>query len=129
MVKTSPSNEEDMESISTIGKSPHALQPKKNKKQKEDFPGGPTVKNLPASARDTGSIHGPGRFHMPRSNSARVPQLLNLRSRAHEPQLLKPVHPRASLHSKRSLYSEEPALATAREKPRQQGRVSTDRNK
>ena len=31
MVKTSPSNEEDMESISTIGKIPHALQPKKKK--------------------------------------------------------------------------------------------------
>ena len=93
------------------------------------FPGGPVIKHLPASTRDTGSIHGPGRFHMPRSNSARVPQLLNLRSRAHKPQLLKPVHPRASLHSKRSHCSEKPALATAREKPRQQGRFSTDRNK
>ena len=63
MVKTSPSNEEDMESISTIGKIPHALQPKKKKTQKEDFPGGPTVKNLPTSARDTGSSPGLGRFH------------------------------------------------------------------
>ena len=33
-----------------------------------DFPGGPVVKNLPASAGDMGSIPGPGRFHMPRSN-------------------------------------------------------------
>ena len=32
------------------------------------FPGGAVVKNLPAGAGDTGSIPGPGRFHMPRSN-------------------------------------------------------------
>ena len=31
---------------------------------------------------------GPGRSHMPQSNEARVPQLLSLCSRAHEPQLL-----------------------------------------
>ena len=80
MVKTSPSNEEDMESISTIGKSPHAWQPKKNKKQKEDFPGGPTVKNLPASARDTGSSPGLGRFHIPQGNKAHAPQLLSPRT-------------------------------------------------
>ena len=46
------------------------------------------VKNLPANAGDTGSIPGPGRSHMPRSNEAHVPQLLSLCSRAHEPQLL-----------------------------------------
>ena len=33
-----------------------------------DFPGGAVVKNPPASAGDTGSSHGPGRPHMPRSN-------------------------------------------------------------
>ena len=33
-----------------------------------DFPGGPVVKNLPASAGDMGSIPGPGRFHMVRDN-------------------------------------------------------------
>ena len=33
-----------------------------------DFPGGAVVKNPPASAGDTGSIPGPGRSHMPRSN-------------------------------------------------------------
>ena len=55
-----------------------------------DFPGGAVVKNLPANSGDTGSSPGPGRSHMPRSNKARVPQLLNLRSRAHEPQLLSP---------------------------------------
>ena len=30
----------------------------------DDFPGGTVHKNLPASAEDTGSIPGPGRFHM-----------------------------------------------------------------
>ena len=33
-----------------------------------DFPGGPVVKNLPASAGETGSIPGLGRFHMPQGN-------------------------------------------------------------
>ena len=55
-----------------------------------DFPGGAVVKNLPANAGDTGLSPGPGRSHMPRSNKARAPQLLSLRSRAHEPQLLSP---------------------------------------
>ena len=30
-----------------------------------DFPNGLVVKNVPANARDTGSIPGPGRSHMP----------------------------------------------------------------
>ena len=33
-----------------------------------DFPGGPGVKNPPASAGDMGLILGPGRLHMPLSN-------------------------------------------------------------
>ena len=45
------------------------------------------VKNLPAYARDTGSIPDPGRSHVPQSNKACVPKLLNLRSRAQELQL------------------------------------------
>ena len=48
------------------------------------------VKNPPANAGDMGSIPGPGRSHVPRSNEARAPQLLSLCSRAHEPQLLSP---------------------------------------
>ena len=32
------------------------------------FPGGPVAKNLPANIEDTGSIPGPGRFHMPWGN-------------------------------------------------------------
>ena len=31
----------------------------------QDFPGGPVVRNSPASTGDTGSIPGPGRSHMP----------------------------------------------------------------
>ena len=53
-----------------------------------DFPGGTVVGSPPANAGDMGLIAGPGRSHMPWSNEARVPQLLSLRSRAHEPQLL-----------------------------------------
>ena len=43
------------------------------------FPGGAVVENLPANAGDMGSSPGLGRSHMPRSNSAREPQLLSLR--------------------------------------------------
>ena len=32
------------------------------------FPGGAVVENPPASAGNTGSIPGPGRSHMPRTN-------------------------------------------------------------
>ena len=56
----------------------------------QGFPGGVVVKNPPANAGDTGLSPGPGGYHMPRSNYARVPQLMSLRSRAHEPQLLSP---------------------------------------
>ena len=45
---------------------------KKNRREKRtvfsDFPGGPVVKNLPASAGDMGSIPGLERFHMLRGN-------------------------------------------------------------
>ena len=41
-----------------------------------------------------GSIPGPGRFHMPQSNYAHAPQLLNLCSGVRDLQLLKPMHPR-----------------------------------
>ena len=48
------------------------------KKKKKGFPGGAVVENLPANAGDTGLSPGLGRSHMPRSNQARVPQLLSL---------------------------------------------------
>ena len=40
----------------------------RNLKYGRDFPGGATVKNLPAHAGDMGSSPGPGRSHMPQSN-------------------------------------------------------------
>ena len=33
--------------------------------EKQDFPGGPEVRDPPANAGDRGSIPGPGRFLMP----------------------------------------------------------------
>lgn len=47
-----------------------------------DWPDGPVAEDLPANARDTSSIPGLGRFHMPQGNEACVPQLLNLLSGA-----------------------------------------------
>ena len=41
----------------------------------KDFPAGPVVETLPASAGDMGSIPGPGRFHMPLDNLVHAPQL------------------------------------------------------
>ena len=66
------------------------------KRPSRDFPGGTVVKNLSANAGDTGSIPSPGRSHMPRSNEARVPQLL-------KPRTLEPV-----LCNKRSHCNEKP---------------------
>ena len=37
---------------------------RKLRQQFQDFPGGPVVKNMPANARDTGSIPGLGGFHV-----------------------------------------------------------------
>ena len=65
------------------------------------------VKNPPANAGDAGSSPGPGRSHLPRNNSAHAPQLLSLRSRAREPQLLKPVRLEPVLRNKRSHRNEK----------------------
>ena len=51
---------------------------RKIKDSELDFPGGAVDKNLPANSRDTGLIPDLGRFHMPWSNYACVPQLLSL---------------------------------------------------
>ena len=40
---------------------------------KTDFPGGSEVKNLPCNARDTSSIPGPGRPHMPQQQKPTHP--------------------------------------------------------
>ena len=67
------------------------------------------VGNLPANAGDTGSRPGLGGSHMPRSSWARAPQLLSLRSRAREPQLLRPACLEPVLRNERSHLSEKPA--------------------
>ena len=72
------------------------------------FPGGTVVNNLPANAGDTGSSPGLGRSHMPRSNKTRAPQLLSLRPRAREPQLLKLARLEPMLCNKRSHHKEKP---------------------
>ena len=61
-----------------------------------DFPGDAMVKNIPASAEDTGSIPGLGRSHKPGGNWACVPQPL-------KPRRLEPV-----LRNKRSHNNEKP---------------------
>ena len=66
-------------------------------------------KNLPANAGDMGLSPGPERSRMPWSNQAWAPQLLSLRSRAGEPQLLKPVCLEPVLRNKRSHRNEKPA--------------------
>ncbi|KAI4562956.1 hypothetical protein MJT46_010565 [Ovis ammon polii x Ovis aries] len=60
-----------------------------------DFSGGPVDKNPPASAEDTGSIPGPGRSHMPQSNSVLVLQRLT------------PMHLEPTLWNKRSDRNEK----------------------
>ena len=77
-----------------------------------DFPGGAVVKNPPANVGDMGSIPGLGRSHVTRSNKAHAPQLLSLRSRAREPQLLSPHATTTEAHTPR-------ARAPQQEKPPQ----------
>ena len=81
-------------------------------KNTREFPGGAVVKNPPANAGNTGLSPGPGGSHMPRSNEARAPQLLSLRSRACEPQLLSPCATATEAHAPR-------ARAPQQEKPPQ----------
>ena len=71
-----------------------------------DFPGGPVVESLPASAGDMGSIPGLGGSHMLQNNWAHMPQLLSLHSRVSEPQLLKPHKPRACIPQEKPLQWE-----------------------
>ena len=93
------------------------LSNKKIKSKSTGFPGGAVVTNPPANAGDTGSSPGLGRSHMPRSNQPREPQLLSLRSRACEPQLLKPTRLEPVLRNKRSHDNEK--LAHHNEDPMQ----------
>ena len=76
------------------------------------FSGGAVIKNLPVNAGDTGSSPGLGRSHIPRINEAHAPQLLSLRSRVHEPQLLSSCATTTEAHAPR-------AHAPQQEKPPQ----------
>ena len=49
-------------------------------RSKQDLPGGPAVRNSPASAGDRGLIPGLGRSHRPQGKYVHVPQLLSLRA-------------------------------------------------
>ena len=105
-----------------------------------DFPGGTVGGSLPANAGGTGSAPGPGAFHLPWSNGARVPQLLSPRCRAQAPrlssllQLLEPAHPEPVLCTKRSHPNKKPAhtmqssLRSPQLKPVQQQRLSATQN-
>ena len=74
---------------------------------REGFPDGSVVKNLCASAGDTGSIPDLGRFHMLWGNEAHVPQLLSIQAAATEvhvskacaPQQKKPPQREAAHHN------------------------------
>ena len=72
----------------------------------QDFPGGTVDGILPANPGDTGLIPGPGKFHMPLSNWACVPQLVKL------------THVKPVLHIKRSQLNEKPPLTETGESPR-----------
>ena len=81
-----------------------------------DSPGGAVVKNPPANAGDAGLSPGPGGFHMLRRNQACAPQLLSLRSRAREPQLLSPcaTTTEASVPRARALQREATTMRSPR---------------
>ena len=90
-----------------------------------DFPGGAVVKNTSANAGGRCSTPGLGRSRMPWSNYTHAPQLLILHSRAHTPQLLKPVGLEPVHCNKRSCRNKKPThrneeqspLAATRERP------------
>ena len=60
VVKLINLKKEDLAKIRNEKRGPHL--------KKKGFPGGSVVKNLPANVGDMGSIPGPGRSHMLRSN-------------------------------------------------------------
>ena len=87
------------------------------KKKNQGFPGGSVVKNLPANAEDTGSIPHLGTCHMPverlsPSATTTEPAFQSLCSATRE-----------------ACTAEQPPLTATREKPAQQQRLSTVKNK
>jgi len=59
---------------------------RKIRKQLQDSPGGPVVKNPPASAGHRGAIPGLGRLHTPWGNKERAPRPRSLCSGTRAPQ-------------------------------------------
>ena len=89
-------------------------------KNKQGFPGGAVVENLPANAGDMGSSPGLGRSHMLRSDWAREPQLLSLRvwslcSATREAAIVR--GPRTAVRSGPRLPQLEKALAQKKRRP------------
>ena len=80
-------------------------------------PRGSVVKNLPASAGDTGLIPGPERFHMLCNNQDHAPQLLSLCFRAWEPELLSPRAATTEAHDPKSPYSTREATTVRDQAP------------
>ena len=78
------------------------------------FPGGSVIRNPPANVGDMGSVPDLRRSHVRHSNQACVPQLLSLRPRARDPQLLILCALEPVLHNKRS-HSKENLRNTTRE--------------
>ena len=108
------------------------------RKWERSFPSGSVVKNPPADAGDTASIPGPRGLNMLWSYGAHVPQLMSLWSIAGEAQLLslQITIPEPMCYSNRSPHALEPGHCnqrvgplTTREKPMQQLRCRTAKNK
>ncbi|KAJ8797884.1 hypothetical protein J1605_017086 [Eschrichtius robustus] len=108
MLRSSSARAPQLLSLRSRACEPQLLSPRATTTEAQDFPGGAVVKKPPANARDTGSIPGAGRAHMPRSNKACVPQLLSPCSRVREPQLLKPMCLEPALGDERSHRNEKP---------------------
>ena len=96
-----------------------------NKKYYLGFPGGAVVENPPASAGDTGSSPGLGRFHMPRSNWAREPQLLSL----HVWSLCSATREAATVRGPHTVMKSDPLLPQLEKALAQKRRPNTAKNK
>ena len=95
-----------------------------------DFPSGTVTRTALANAGDTGSIPGPGRFHMLRATKAWAPQLLEpVSSRAWEQQLMSPRAATAEVHVPRAHAAQEEKPPQWEAWARQQRTAPTHHNK
>lgn len=86
------------------------------KQEPRDFSGDPVVKNLPASARSTGSIPAPGRSHMSRGATTKLQPLATTTEPTFQ-SLCSPTRDSTTMRSPCTTAREQ--LATTREKPTQ----------